>query len=58
MLLEDPYFWQMQQQLGPEKTQLLANGAVQAAGQEKNQRQQQKLMLFSRQRGEDMELEL
>ena len=58
MLLEDPYFWQMQQQLGPEKTQLLASGAVQAAGQEKNQRQQQKLMLLSRQRGEDIELEL
>ncbi len=58
MLLEDPYFLKMQQQLGPEKTQLLVNGAVQAAGQEKNQRQQQKLMLLSRQRGENMELEL
>ncbi len=31
MLLSDPYFWQMQQQLGTEKTQLLAKGAVQAA---------------------------
>ena len=31
MLLEDPYFLKMQQQLGTEKTQLLAKGAVQAA---------------------------
>ncbi len=58
MLLEDPYFLKIQQRLGPKKTQQLANGAVQAAGQEKNQRQQQKLMLLSRQRGEDIEPEL
>ena len=36
MLLSDPYFLKMQQQLGTEKTQLLANGAVLAAGQQKN----------------------
>ena len=36
MLLSDPYFLKIQQRLGPKKTQQLANGAVQAAGQEKN----------------------
>ncbi len=58
MLLEDPYFLKIQQRLGPKKTQQLAKGAIQAAGRKDHIRQQQKLMLLSRQRGEDIELEL
>ena len=58
MLLSDPYFLKIQQRLGPKKTQQLVKGAIQAAGRKDHIRQQQKLMLLSRQRGEDIELEL
>ncbi len=55
MLLEDPYFWQMQQQLGTEKTQLLAKGAVLAALKKDSIHQR---MQRQKQHREEIDLEL